>query len=195
MYFAPTDMRLKTRLHLLSSLFLAAPLLLLFPGGVPSLAQAPHANGAQDLANPTWNPTLPEAQPPLNVDRDPVPIPEVALPPAAAKTPAPPLPGTQVQKGSNGIYVYRTNVDEVLLDCTVIDDKGQTVTDLSQKDFRVWENGVPQTINSVEHEDAPVSMGILVDNSGSMRDKRAAVNAAAYKFLLDSNPADESFVV
>ena len=138
---------------------------------------------------------MPEAQPPLNVDRDPVPAPEAPPAPASASVPQPQSPGTQLQKGSNGMYVYRTNVDEVLLDCTVIDEKGQIVTDLTQKDFHVWENGVPESINSVTHEDAPVSMGILVDNSGSMRDKRTAVNAAAYKFLQDSNHADESFVV
>ena len=138
---------------------------------------------------------MPEAQPPLNVDRDPVPAPEAAPTPASASAPQSQSPGTQLQKGSNGMYVYRTNVDEVLLDCTVIDEKGQTVNGLTQKDFRVWENGVPETINSVMHEDAPVSMGILVDNSGSMRDKRTAVNSAAYKFLQDSNHADESFVV
>ncbi len=137
------------------------------------------------MSNPAWNPTMPESQPPLNVDSDPIPSPDItATSPAAA-----------IKKGRNGMYTYRTNVDEVLLDCAVIDDKGRIVNDLTQKDFRVWENGVPQTINSVEHEDAPVSMGILVDNSGSMRDKRAAVNAAAYQFLLDSNRKDESFVV
>ena len=146
------------------------------------------------MQNPAWNPTLPEVQPPLDVDRDPIPSPDIAPPPAASEQ-APPLPGTSVQKGNNGMYIYRTNVDEVLLDVTVINEKGETVNDLTQKNFRVWENGVPQTINSVEHEDSPVSMGILVDNSGSMRDKRAAVNAAAFKFLRDSNPADETFVV
>lgn len=188
-------MRQKTRLHQFSLLSFVPALLLVSLAGVPAFAQGQPARQPQDLSNSGWNPTLPETQPPLNVDRDPVAAPEVELPPAAASVPKQPVQGSQIQKGSNGIYVYRTNVDEVLLDCTVINDKGETVTDLSPKDFRVWENGVPQTINSVEHEDAPVSMGILVDNSGSMRDKRAAVNAAAYKFLLDSNHADESFVV
>ena len=70
------------------------------------------------------------------------------------------------------MYVLHANVDEVLLNCAVIDEKGRTVTDLKRSDFRVWEDGVPQTINSVQQLDLPVSMGILVDNSGSMRDKR-----------------------
>lgn len=143
-----------------------------------------------------WNPTQPEIQPPLNVDRDPVPSPGQ---PAAAATPVPP-PLTKggaapLEKNQNGMYVYRTNVDEVLLNCTVIDKAGRIVTDLKPDDFRVWEDGVPEHINSVEHDDLPVSMGILIDNSGSMRDKRAAVNEAAMNFLKDSNPADRSFIV
>lgn len=175
--------------------FFPLPLLLLLFWGTHVFAQTQPASQPGNPQNPAWNPTLPEAQPPLDVDRDPIPSPDIEAPPAAANEQAPPLPGTSVQKGNNGMYIYRTNVDEVLLDVTVINEKGETVNDLSQKNFRVWENGVPQTINSVEHEDAPVSMGILVDNSGSMRDKRAAVNAAAFKFLRDSNPADETFVV
>lgn len=187
-------MRLTTRLDFRFPLFFALPLLFSC-WGFPSFAQARPASQPQAAQNPVWNPTQPEAQPPLNVDRDPVPAPYVPPPPAGAHVPQQTLPGAAVQKGSNGIYVYRTNVDEVLLDCTVINEKGETVNDLTQKDFRVWENGKPQTINSVAHEDAPVSIGILIDNSGSMRDKRAAVNAAAYKFLLDSNHSDEAFVV
>ena len=190
-------MRFPNRLNLRIFAFVS-PLLLLGWGSL-CFAQGQPAAQRPNGANPAWNPTMPEAQPPLNIDRDPIPSPDIYTPPppAAASAPAlpPGAPGTQVQKGKNGIYVYRTNVDEVLLDCTVIDEKGQTVNDLTKGNFRVWENGVPETINSVEHEDDPVSMGILVDNSGSMRDKRAAVNAAAYKFLQDSNPADESFVV
>lgn len=180
-----------------SSLFRLSPLfLLLFCfGGTNALAQtAPRPGPANNSTQLPGNPTLPETQPPLNVDRDPIPSPDIVAP-TTANTPQPPAPGQKINKGQNGMYIYRTNVDEVLLDCTVINEKGETVTDLNPKDFRVWENGVPQTINSVEHEDAPVSMGILVDNSGSMRDKRAAVNAAAYKFLVDSNHADESFIV
>jgi VWFA-related protein len=69
------------------------------------------------------------------------------------------------------------------------------VLDLSREDFRVWEDGVPQTVNAAQHLDLPVSMGILIDDSGSMRDKRATVNAAAYHLLNDSNPGDEAFVV
>src|SRR5579872_1944389 len=143
------------------------------------------------------DPTKPEPQPRLDVDRDPIASPdpeEVAAPANTGSTSAPAKPG-DIQKGQNGMYTLHTNVDEVLLNCSVIDDHGRTVDDLKQSDFRVWEDGVPQTVNSVVHQDIPVSMGILVDNSGSMRDKRSAVNVAAYKLLKASNPRDSAFVV
>lgn len=93
------------------------------------------------------------------------------------------------------MYILHANVDEVLLNCAVMDAKGQPVLDLSRDDFRVWEDGVPQTVNAAQYLDLPVSLGILIDDSGSMRDKRAIVNAAAYHLLNASNPANEAFVV
>lgn len=160
--------------------------------GQAQAAQAPSAQGA--LAAAMHDPTAPEAQPPLDVDRDPIPSidPEVSAPAPSANANASP---NTVQQGKNGMYVLHAGVDEVLLNCTVLDEKGRIVTDLGPKNFRVWEDGVPQTIDSVQHRDEPVSMGILVDNSGSMRDKRAAVNAAAFHLLRASNPQDSAFVV
>lgn len=159
-------------------------------------------NSAPALPQPSTpaaisDPTRPETQPRLDVDRDPISSPdpeEVPAPPAAGSTSSTAKPA-DIQKAQNGMYTLHTNVDEVLLNCSVIDDHGHTVDDLKQTDFRVWEDGVPQIVNSVVHQDIPVSMGILVDNSGSMRDKRSAVNVAAYKLLQASNPRDTAFVV
>jgi Ca-activated chloride channel homolog len=95
----------------------------------------------------------------------------------------------------NGTYVIRKDVDEVLLHATVIDNKQHIVTNLTRSDFTVFEDGKPQTIISFHHEDIPVSMGILIDNSGSMREKRAKVNQAALNLVRSSNPDDEVFVV
>ncbi|HEX4032517.1 MAG TPA: VWA domain-containing protein [Terracidiphilus sp.] len=142
------------------------------------------------------DPTLPEAQPSLDVDRDPVPSPDpdvvqhadATLPPGAAAAGGP-------LKRQDGTYVLHADVDEVLLNCTVIDGKGQTVNDLHQGDFRVWEDGVEQKVTSLQHQDLPVSMGILVDDSGSMLDKRAAANMAAMHLLMSSNPRDAVFIV
>jgi hypothetical protein len=156
------------------------------------------------MSNATQDPTRPEVQPRLDIDRDPIPSPDPDVAAsvssnspsnttASANTASPSTPGkpAELQKLPNGMYTLHADVDEVLLSCTVIDEKGQSVEDLKQADFRVWEDGVPQTINSVQHQDLPVSLGILVDNSGSMRDKRSAVNTAAYHLLKASNPRDE----
>jgi Ca-activated chloride channel family protein len=152
---------------------------------------APSAGSVND-------PTRPEIQPRLDIDRDPIPSPdpEVTAPaPSATSSPSSPSTPGGIEKTHDGMYTLRTNVDEVLLNCTVIDDKGRVVTDLKQGDFRVWEDGVPQTINSAVRQDVPVSMGILVDNSGSMRDKRASVNVAALTLLKASNAQDTAFIV
>ncbi len=129
------------------------------------------------------------------MDRDPVPSPDVETPETTAASSNVPTGGAELEKGKNGIYTLHENVDEVLLSCTVIDEKGRPVEDLTQQDFRVWEDNAPQRISSFRHQDLPVSMGILVDNSGSMRDKRTAVNDAAMNLLRESNPKDAAFIV
>jgi VWFA-related protein len=105
--------------------------------------------------------------------------------------PKPKPPDTQ----GNGTFVIRKDVDEVLLHATVVDDKQRIVTNLDKNDFTVYEDGKPQAIVSFHHEDIPVSMGILIDNSGSMREKRNKVNQAALNLVRSSNPQDEVFVV
>jgi len=166
-------------------LSLAIAVLFLLPGVQSS---------AQNATLP--DPTRPEVQPRLDIDHDPIPSPDmetVQPPPTASKPAANSEQG--LEKRQDGTYVLHADVDEVLLNCTVIDDKGQTVNDLRQQDFRVWEDGVEQTITSLQRRDLPVSMGILVDDSGSMLDKRAAVNNAAMRLLRASNPGDGVFVV
>ncbi|MGA8272525.1 MAG: VWA domain-containing protein [Candidatus Sulfotelmatobacter sp.] len=103
--------------------------------------------------------------------------------------------GQQRESQDNGTFVIRKDVDEVLLHATVIDDKQRIVTDLGRSAFSVFEDGKPQTIISFHHEDIPVAMGIVIDNSGSMREKRSKVNQAALNLVRSSNPQDEVFVV
>jgi Ca-activated chloride channel homolog len=107
----------------------------------------------------------------------------------------PPQPSQQPENQDNGTFVIRKDVDEVLLHATVVDDKGHIVTSLNKSDFTVFEDGKPQTIISFRHEDIPVAMGIVIDNSGSMREKRNKVNQAALNLVRSSNPQDEVFVV
>lgn len=100
----------------------------------------------------------------------------------------------QVTKGDKG-FIYRQRVDEVTLHATVLDRNHHIVTDLGERDFTVYENGEPQQIKDFRREDVPVSIGILVDNSGSMRTKRNAVSKAVVNLVQASNPNDEVFIV
>jgi len=109
---------------------------------------------------------------------------------------APPASSSQQKTPEeNGTFVIRKDVDEVLLHATVVDDKQHIVTNLDRNAFTVFEDGKPQNIISFRHEDIPVAMGIVIDNSGSMREKRAKVNQAALNLVRSSNPQDEVFVV
>jgi VWFA-related protein len=91
--------------------------------------------------------------------------------------------------------IFRSDTRLVVCHTTVVDKNGHLVTDLPQNAFTIYENGVQQPIKSFRREDVPVSMGLIIDNSGSMRDKRARVEAAAATLAKDSNPDDEVFVV
>src|SRR3954469_5403911 len=83
----------------------------------------------------------------------------------------------------------------VLLRAAVRDRKGGLVSGLNKDNFQVFEDRAPQTIRFVEHEDVPVAVGLVVDNSASMGRKRKGVIAAALAFARSSNPQDEMFVV
>jgi VWFA-related protein len=144
--------------------------------------------------------TLPDARqhstaPALDTDRDPIRSPDPAdNAPVSASQPTAPGLAPDIEK-QNGRYTLRRDVEEVVLNATVLDDSGHLVNDLKKEDVHIFEDGVPQTIASFQHQDIPVSMGILVDNSGSMRSKRGAVNAAALDLVKASNPQDEAFIV
>ncbi len=91
--------------------------------------------------------------------------------------------------------VFRSTVRSVVLHPTVRDDRGEIVTGLDRSAFTVYENGKPQPITIFRRDDVPVSLGILIDNSGSMVRLRAKVEAAALSFARASNPQDEMFVL
>src|SRR5262245_40253365 len=91
--------------------------------------------------------------------------------------------------------IFRSDTRLVVCHVTVVDKNGHFVTNLPQDAFTVFENGTPQPIKIFRREDVPVSLGLIIDNSGSMRDKRTKVEAAALALVKDSNPDDEVFVV
>lgn len=111
---------------------------------------------------------------------------------ASANTPAGKTPDTKERGG----YIFKQKVEEVMLYATVVDpDNRALVNDLPRNAFTVYEDGKPQQITSFRREDIPVSVGLLIDNSGSMMKKRSAVNRAAINFVKASNKDDEVFVV
>ena len=90
---------------------------------------------------------------------------------------------------------FRSDTREVLLHATVVDRKGSFVTDLPRDAFKVFEDGVEQKLKVFRREDVPVSMGLIVDNSGSMRRKRKKVEDSAMALVKASNRQDEIFIV
>jgi VWFA-related protein len=182
--------KLRNSFRLLAVAALALPV----PGMCPLVAQ----NSSPQMASTPamQNPTRPEIQPPMDQDRDPIPSPDIVVPEKETATTGPSAGGkNQLTKKSEGVYTLHQDVDEVLLNCTVVDEHGRPVLDLNRNDFHVWEDGVPQSTSSFMHQDQPVAMGILIDSSGSMLDKREAVDSAANRLLAESNVRSTAFVV
>jgi len=142
--------------------------------GAPLISQTPEKT------------TPPKTPPPFTVDRDPVRSPDPDT------TPTGPTDTVTKEKGG---FVLRSEVEEVSLNVTVLDASGHLVQDLKREDFKVQEDGVAQTLLSFQHADIPVSIGLVVDNSGSMYKKRPAVNQSSLDLISASNPQDEAFVV
>jgi Ca-activated chloride channel homolog len=124
-------------------------------------------------------------EPSLTVDHDPVRSPDAEEPPS--------LNGQPLKREGEG-YVLHTDVEEVNLNATVLDGT-KLVQDLKKEDFTVFEDGVKQNIIAFQHTDLPVSIALVVDNSGSMSKKRPSVNKSALDLVEASNPQDEAFVV
>jgi len=158
--------------------------ILVFATAVSLTAQQPAtpAGGGTSAASQTQQ--SPQG-PPLNVDRDPVRSPD-AEPPSTAVGP--------IRKEGPQGYTLHTEVDEVVLNCTVLEGN-RLVPDLKKDDFTIFEDGVKQNLISFQHTDLPVSIAIVVDNSGSMSRKRPSVNKSALDLIQASNPEDEAFVV
>jgi VWFA-related protein len=103
--------------------------------------------------------------------------------------------GTAGRLGGQEDFAIRTTSRLVLLDVSVKDSQGGFVSGLSKDAFRVYEDGKPQVISQFANADIPVTVGIVVDQSGSMLPKRPEVITAALAFIHASNPQDEIFVV
>ena len=105
------------------------------------------------------------------------------------------VPPGQEPATEGGGFTFKAEAREVQLHATVIDDKQHLITNLDKNAFTVFEDGKPQTITSFRHEDIPVALGIVIDNSGSMREKRDRVNKATLNLVRASNAQDQVFIV
>ena len=145
-------------------------------------------------------PALAQTQFPAQSEQAPATQPSATQPPAT-EVPRPPNANDNAQPADAtpdqdaGVFVFKKSVEEVVLRASVVDDQRHLVTSLDQSAFSVFEDSVQQRITSFQRQDVPVAMGIVVDNSGSMRDKRDKVNEAVLNLLRHSNPLDEIFVV
>jgi VWFA-related protein len=163
-------------------------------------SQAPHPSAVpqdvdpDDPAVPVWlRPSIPRPAAPSTPSTVNTAKPNV--PPAQQPQPGQQAAGPAVTKNGNSPYSIRVQAEEVTLQATVMDQKRRLVTSLTPTNFEVYEDGQVQHITSFRREDIPVSIGIVVDNSGSMRTKRAAVTKAVVNLVQASNPKDEVFIV
>jgi VWFA-related protein len=105
-------------------------------------------------------------------------------------------PSRGAQQGSEqGSFQISVDVALVVLGATVRDHEGHAVPQLKREDFQVFEDGRPQPIRLFRHEDTPVTVGLVIDHSGSMIEKLDVVTAAARAFVRSSNSSDQMFVV
>ena len=93
------------------------------------------------------------------------------------------------------LTVFRSESDLVVLNVSVFDKDGNIVKGLKQSQFSVFENDQKQEIKVFRQEDVPISLGLVIDDSASMKEKRDRVNSAAVAMVRASNPQDEVFVM
>ena len=118
---------------------------------------------------------------------------------ALAQTPAPPKqqPRNAEPKARQrgGEYTLTVDVDHVVLHASVTDKNGRVISGLKRENFRVYEDNAAQEVSVFYHEDVPVTVGLVLDNSGSMTENKPSMMAGALRFAETSNPRDEVFVV
>ncbi|MBI4750824.1 MAG: VWA domain-containing protein [Acidobacteria bacterium] len=109
--------------------------------------------------------------------------------------PVPPTPSKLVKAPQEDPDAIEINTDLVVVHASVQNDKKAFISGLEKENFQVFEDGILQQIDTFHHEDVSVTVGLVVDNSGSMRTRRTEVIAAGLAFARSSNPRDQIFVV
>jgi VWFA-related protein len=92
-------------------------------------------------------------------------------------------------------FVMSVNSDFMELHVSVVDERDRNVVGLTKENFKITENGISQPVTIFKHEDIPVSLGLVIDNSRSIEPRKARLDAATLSFVRQSHPEDESFVV
>lgn len=99
------------------------------------------------------------------------------------------------QDQQDTVFTLNVNVDLVEVHVNVTDNKDHPVGNLNQDNFKVFEDRVEQNMSVFKHEDIPLSLGLVIDNSRSIEPRKERLDAAALSFVEKSNPDDETFVV
>ncbi len=155
------------------------------PAATPPRTAAP----AKPSPSPSPTPT-PQTQRPSGVDRIAPTLGEPPPPPRLKPTPTP-TPPEEIDAES----VIKINADLVQLHVRVIDRNNRPINNVQQAEFHVFEDGVPQPIESFTREEVPISYGLAVDTSGSLRSQLQSVIDAAKTIINSNKPGDETFLV
>ena len=92
-------------------------------------------------------------------------------------------------------FKLNVNVDLTEVHVNVTDEKDHPIGNLKKDNFRLFEDRMEQKISVFKHEDLPISLGLVIDNSRSMEPRKERLDAAALSFVRKSNPDDETFIV
>jgi VWFA-related protein len=141
------------------------------------------------------SPSPVQAAPASTSAAQPAPAPDAAPAPQTSGATADDQPAGQPPVDDSTVFVFKKQVQEVVLHAIVVDEQRRLVTNLDRPAFTAFEDGVPQATTAFHRDDVPVALGIVIDNSGSMREKRDKVNQAVLNLIRASNPRDETFVV
>src|SRR5215207_2225245 len=96
---------------------------------------------------------------------------------------------------SNSGFQIKLNVNLVELHVSAKDKAGNEIEGLTEANVQVLEDDKAQQVTLFKHEDVPLSIGMVIDSSGSMRNKKEKVHSAALSFVKESNPDDQTFIV
>jgi Ca-activated chloride channel family protein len=102
---------------------------------------------------------------------------------------------TSLLRSQDVPFKLSVNVDLTEVHVNVTDEKDRPVGNLKKENFRVFEDRTEQKIAVFKHEDAPLSLGLVIDNSRSIEPRKKRLDAAALSFVRKGNPEDETFIV